>query len=94
MGVSRPIGEAEVPEPLSQYQCCERMQWTPVADLGEAAGFDFDLGRCAACGISIMAVFYVSSTTYNCISDEQAQRFLSLRDDAPALKKALRKWVD
>ena len=70
------------------------MQWTPVADLGESAGFDFDLGRCASCGIYIMAVFYVSSTTYNCLPEERALRFLSLRDHSTELKRALRKWVD
>lgn len=83
-----------MPQPISQYRCCDDMQWQSVADFGHVAGFDLDLGRCAACGIYIMAVFYVSSTIYNCISDELAQRFLALREDPIALKKALRRWVD
>ncbi len=83
-----------MPQPISQYRCCDQMQWEPVADFGHAGGFDLDLGRCAACGVYIMAVFYVSSTTYNCISDELARHFLSLRDDPPRLNKALKQWVD
>ncbi len=70
------------------------MQWKPVADFGHVAGFDLDLGRCTACGVYIMAVFYVESTTYNCISDELAQHFLSLRGDPLQLKEELKKWVD
>ena len=70
------------------------MEWTPVADFGHAAGFDFDLGRCAACGAYIMAVFYEPSTTYNIIPDELAQHFLSLKADPRELKLALKKWVD
>ena len=70
------------------------MEWTPVADFGHAGGFDLDLGRCAACDVYLMAVFYEPSTTYVVISDELAQEFLSLRDDPARLKQALKKWVD
>lgn len=83
-----------MPEPISQYRCCDRMQRKYVADFGHVAGFDLELGRCAACGTYIMAVFYLESTSYNCISDELAQHFLSLCDDPLPLKKALEKWVD
>ena len=40
-----------------------------------------------------MAVFYVESTNYVVISNEQAELFLTLHG-TPELKKALKNWVD
>lgn len=73
--------------------CCAEQDWTALADLGHAAGADFDLGRCRSCGAHLMAVFYVASTTYVVISKEQAEGFLALQG-TPELKKALKAWLD
>jgi len=80
----------------TRYRCCERMDWKVVADFGHVAGFDLDLCRCAVCGAYSIAVFYVSSTTYNVISGELAEHFLRLRDSAnpKEFKLALKRWVD
>ena len=78
---------------LSVNACCSEQEWEPVADLGHTAGVDFDLGRCKNCGTYLMAVFYVSSTTYNVLSEQQAERFLRLRG-SPVLRKALRRWLE
>ncbi|MCW5966750.1 MAG: hypothetical protein KIT83_22110 [Bryobacterales bacterium] len=69
------------------------MQWTPVADLGHAAGFDFDLGRCANCSRWVMAVFY-TQTTYDCLTDEFANECLRLREKPQELKSLLRRCYD
>ena len=75
-----------------RHRCCENQSWVAVADFGHAGGVDLDLGRCASCGAYLMAVFYVSSTSYVAVSDEQARDFLALLG-TPALKKALKAWV-
>ncbi len=73
--------------------CCDNRSWTAVADFGHAGGVDLDLGKCENCGAYLMAVFYVSSTNYVVISNEQAEHFLTLHG-TPELKKALKNWVD
>ena len=73
--------------------CCDKQSWSAIADFGHAGGFDLDLGRCANCGAYLMAVFYVSSTTYSVISNQQAAHFLKLQG-TPELKTALKTWVD
>lgn len=76
----------------ARYMCCEDQSWTPIADFGHAAGVDLDLGKCETCGAYLMAVFYVASTNYVVVSEDEAQRFLGLQG-TPALKKALKDWV-
>ena len=76
-----------------RHGCCADRSWTPLADFGHAAGVDLDLGRCGNCGAYLMAVFYVESTNYVVISQEEAERFLKLQG-TPELKKALKNWVD
>ena len=78
---------------MSEYRCCDELEWEAVADLGHTAGVDFDLGRCKNCGTYLMAVFYVVSTTYNVLSKEEAEEFLQLQE-SPKLKAALRRWFD
>ncbi len=73
--------------------CCDNRSWTAVADFGHAGGVDLDLGKCENCGAYLMAVFYVSSTNYVVISNEQAENFLTLQG-TPELRKALKNWVD
>ncbi|MCZ6588576.1 MAG: hypothetical protein O7B24_11590 [Alphaproteobacteria bacterium] len=75
-----------------RHTCCDQQSWTAVWDFGHAGGVDLDLGKCENCGAYLMAVFYVDSTNYVVISNEQAQHFLTLHD-TPELKKALKKWV-
>ncbi len=72
------------------------MEWKDIADFGHVAGFDLDLCRCAACGAYSIAVFYVSSATYNVISNELAEHFLRLKHagDPDEFKLALKRWVD
>ena len=66
-----------------------------MPDFGHAAGFDFDLGRCAACGAYMIAVFYEPSTTYNIIPDALAKQLLTYQQEDPAkLKVALKNWVE
>ncbi len=76
-----------------RHTCCDDRSWTAIADFGHAGGVDLDLGKCENCGAYLMAVFYVSSTIYLVISNEQAENFLSLHG-TPELKKALKNWVD
>lgn len=78
---------------MSVHRCCDNMQWTPVADFGHTGGFDFDLGRCAACGRYLMAVGYADVPTINVIDDAEAERFLELQQTG-GLAAALRKWAD
>ncbi len=73
--------------------CCDNRSWTAVSDFGHAGGVDLDLGKCENCGAYLMAVFYVDSTNYVVISNEQAEHFLTLHG-TPELKKALKNWVD
>jgi hypothetical protein len=77
----------------TRHTCCDNQSWTAVADFGHAGGVDLDLGTCENCGAYLMAVFYVSSTNYVVISNEQAEHFLKLQG-TPELKKALKNWVD
>ncbi len=76
-----------------RHTCCDSLSWTVVADFGHAGGVDLDLGKCENCGAYLMAVFYVDSTNYVVISNEQAEHFLTLHG-TPELKKALKNWVD
>ena len=80
-------------EPASRQTCCDDQSWTAIADFGHAAGVDLDLGKCGSCGAHLMAVFYVESTNYVVISNEQAEHLLNLQG-TPELKKALKNWVD
>ncbi len=73
--------------------CCEHMSWESVADLGSAAGADFDLGKCTNCGSYIMCIFYYASENYVPIGKEMAERFLNLKG-TPELKKALKRWFN
>ena len=73
--------------------CCENMEWESVADLGSAAGADFDLGKCANCGSYIMCIFYCASENYVPIGKGVAERFLSLQG-TPELRKALKRWFN
>ncbi len=73
--------------------CCEHMSWESVADLGSAAGADFDLGQCHNCGSSVMCIFYYTSENYIPISQGMAERFLSLQG-TPELKRALKRWFN
>jgi hypothetical protein len=68
------------------------MEWTTVADLGEADGGDFTLGRCSVCRAWLMDVFYGESGTINVLSDELGLRFDGLRGRQPELKAALKGW--
>ncbi len=83
-------------ERAPRYRCCDRMDWKVAADFGHVAGFDLDLCRCAGCGAYSIAVFYLSSTTYNVISHELAEDLLRLKDSADPnrLKLALKRWID
>jgi hypothetical protein len=75
--------------------CCGGLTWAPVADLGHASGFDFDLGRCNVCGSYLICIAYAASGTYHRIPDERANYYLSLLNDDPArLRAVLRKWAD
>ena len=76
-----------------RHTCCDDLSWAAVADFGHAGGVDLDLGKCENCGAYLMAVFYVESTNYVVISNEQAELFLTLHG-TPELKKALKNWVD
>ena len=71
------------------HTCCDNQSWTAVEDFGHAGGVDLDLGKCENCDAYLMAVFYVSSTNYVVISNEQAEYFLTLCG-TPELKKALK----
>ena len=77
----------------TRYTCCDQQSWTSVADFGHAGGCDLDLGKCAACGTYLMAVGYHGPANHVVLSDERAQYFLGLQG-TPALKKALKDWVD
>ncbi len=79
--------------PEERHTCCDRQQFEQVADLEQAGGFDFDLGRCASCGAWLMAVFWGASTTCNVIPEEQAEHFLGLQG-TPELRRALKAWVN
>ena len=77
---------------MSSSTCCNDQEWTPVADFGHAAGFDFDLGRCGRCGAYPLAVAYADWPTVHVIGEEEALAFLKL-EGTPELRKALRRWV-
>ncbi|MBW2394957.1 MAG: hypothetical protein JRG95_11865 [Deltaproteobacteria bacterium] len=79
--------------PAERHACCDRPQFEQVVDFGQAAGFDFDLGRCGSCGAWLMAVFRGASITCNVISEEQAEHFLGLQG-TPELRRALKTWVN
>ena len=83
------VGSAK---PVDRHRCCERQSFELVADFGEVKGFDIDLGRCTSCDAWLMAVFWVSSTTYNVISQAQAERYQGLQG-TPELRRALKTWV-
>lgn len=76
-----------------RHRCCDSQRFEAAADFGEVTGFDLELGRCANCDAWLMAVFWASSTTYNVISQEQAERFLRLQG-TPELHRALETWVN
>ncbi|MEQ9640657.1 MAG: hypothetical protein RIM84_11595 [Alphaproteobacteria bacterium] len=78
---------------MSAYRCCDKMEWSAVADFGHTGGFDFDLGRCAACGRYLMSIAYADVPTVHVLSDDEAERFLALRETG-GLNAALRKWAD
>ena len=67
---------------MAKYRCCDNMPWKAVADLGHAAGADFDFGRCAACGARLLDVFTAVSSTITVIGEAAAQR------------KALKAWFE
>ncbi len=75
------------------HTCCDNRSWAAIADFRHAGGVDLDLGKCENCGAYLMAVFYVESTNYVVIPNEQAEHFLNLQG-TPELKKALKNWVD
>jgi hypothetical protein len=75
--------------------CCDKFEWTLVADFDHAAGCDLDLGRCANCGGYVMCVSYYGHGNYVPVTEEQAEAWLALQKQDPLkLKAALRRWVD
>lgn len=75
--------------------CCSGSTWTPVADFGQAAGCDLDLGRCAVCGSYVLCLAYGGSGTYHRLREERAQYYLTLlREDPELLRSILRRWAD
>jgi hypothetical protein len=66
-----------------------------VVDFGHVAGVDLDLGRCGSCGMHLMAVFEPQDGSFSrvCLTNAEAQLFLSLQQDPVRLKAALEAWV-
>lgn len=79
-------------QPVAQPSCCNASTWTNVADFGHGGGFDFDLGRCSACGSYVLCVDYHGASGYHRLTDERAAFFLSLqKEDPQRLRLILRK---
>lgn len=79
----------------SRYRCCDQFDWVAVADFGHVAGVDLDLGRCDRCGRYVMAVFepQEGSLTRVCLTNAEAQTFLSRQGDPAGLRAVLQAWV-
>ena len=78
---------------MGQYVCCSEQEWEPVADLGHAAGVDFDLGRCKNCGTYLMGMFHVSSTTYNVLSNMFFLRLTGNKGERYIMDDVARLWL-
>lgn len=72
--------------------CCDSFQWTPLWDLGSTDSFDFDLGRCAACGKYVMSVWRTGVSTYVPLTSQDADRLVQAH--GPELKKVLKEWFN
>ena len=79
----------------SRYRCCDRFEWVFLADFGRVAGVDLDLGRCGQCGMFVMAVVEPQggSLTRVCLTNAEAQTFLSRQDDPAGLEAVLQAWL-
>ncbi|HUT36412.1 MAG TPA: hypothetical protein VNE39_23195 [Planctomycetota bacterium] len=79
---------------MAKYRCCGSQEWEAVADLGHAAGVDFDLGRCRNCGRYLMAVAYVGpGSTCIVVRRSTAEAWLSLQG-TEELRRRLKKWFE
>jgi hypothetical protein len=79
---------------MPRHKCCENQEWVGVADLGHAAGVDFDLGKCKNCGRYLMAVFYTGpESTYVVIRRSTAEAWLRLQG-TDELRRRLKKWFE
>ncbi|HEX2824873.1 MAG TPA: hypothetical protein VHP37_00890 [Burkholderiales bacterium] len=78
-----------------QPACCARPSWSPQLDLGQAGGFDYLLGRCAACGAYSMNVFCAASsvTAYESVTPADVERMKSV-PPGPERKALMRRWGD
>ena len=80
---------------MAELSCCGDAVWVLERDLGQAAGFDYGLGRCGACGTPAMSVFCVATgiSGFERVtpSDLDAIRAIS---GGPALKAFMRQWGD
>ena len=80
---------------MDQPTCCAKPSWTPELDLDAAGGFDFLLGKCAACGAYSMNVFCVASsvTGYEPVRPTDVERMKSM-PPGPERKAFMRNWGD
>ncbi len=78
---------------MKSFECCPASSWVPVRDFGHADSFEFDLGKCSACGKHWMHIYCVANhvTSFESVKDEDLEGFHSI----PAgkdLKIAVREW--
>jgi hypothetical protein len=80
---------------VSKPDCCKRPAWAAELDLGSARGFEYALGRCAACGAYRMNVFCVATgiTGFEPVTASDIERLRAARD-SPELKALLCDWED
>ena len=78
---------------MSQLTCCKKSAWVSELDVGQAAGFDYMLGKCERCGAAWMNVFCVATgmTGYEPVSVTDVERMKSI-PAGPELKAFMRSW--
>ena len=80
---------------MEQPTCCTKPSWTRELDLGHAGGFEYVLGRCAACGAWSMNVFCVASSAagFESVTPADVERMKSIPPGAER-KALMRNWAE
>jgi len=93
-----PADNAAPPEPKAATDkptCCKKPRWRSELDLDSAGGFEFQLGKCRACGAYGMNVFCGASgiTGYEPVSASDVEHMKSI-PAGPERKAFMRQWGD
>jgi hypothetical protein len=78
---------------VNPLTCCSTPSWVPDRDLGQAAGFDYLLGKCGSCGADWMNVFCVATsiTGWEPVTLADVERMKAVQTGAE-LKALMRAW--